>query len=163
MPAKQLTEHQEQAELISTCDKFKHMYPGAELIFAIPNAGGFSGGYRSNVGRVAKLKAEGVRSGVPDLFLPVPRGGFHGFFIEMKTADGGDVSKNQQEWRATLEGQGYLVGIGCGCADAWQMIRYYLDGLYTVETVNNGHNARAIESAPQKRQSRPARKAGATR
>jgi len=41
-----------------------------------------------------KLKKEGVKRGIPDIFLPCARGGSHGLFIEMKARDG-KVSEEQ--------------------------------------------------------------------
>ena len=52
-------EHQEQKTLIKWCEYKGHPY---NLIFAIPNGG------QRHKAVAAKLKAEGVKSGVPDLF-----------------------------------------------------------------------------------------------
>lgn len=58
---------------------FDYCYPQYRLnLFAIPN-----GGQRNKV-VAGKLKAEGVRSGVADLFLALPAGDCHGLYIEMK-------------------------------------------------------------------------------
>ena len=48
-------------------------------LFAVPNAG--AGAQR---GQAGKMKAEGARSGIPDLLLPVARGAYRGLCIEMK-------------------------------------------------------------------------------
>lgn len=58
---------------------FRYQYPNLYYnLFAIPN-----GGYRPDKTGVF-LKAEGVVAGVSDIFLAIPRGGYHGAFIEMK-------------------------------------------------------------------------------
>lgn len=72
----------------------------ARLLFAVPN-----GGARSAI-TGARLKREGVVSGVSDLILLVPRGGFHALCIEMKT-DMGRQSKEQKEWQRDVEDNGY--------------------------------------------------------
>ena len=70
------TESQEQVAFIQWADMF---FNGKdEFVFAIPN-----GGLR-NVVVAKKMKAEGVKPGVLDLFFTLARGGYHGLFIEMK-------------------------------------------------------------------------------
>ena len=44
----------------------------------------------------------GVKSGVPDLMLPIPKGGYHGLFIELKKEVGGITSKEQIDWSQFL-------------------------------------------------------------
>ncbi len=72
------------------------------LAFAIPN-----GGHRNKI-TAGRMKAEGVRSGVPDIFLPVARAGYHGLFIEMKVGNG-RTSVAQDEWIKKLVLQKYGV------------------------------------------------------
>lgn len=67
-------EHQLQVNCVNW---FRYQYPNV-LIMAIPNGG------NRNLITAMKLKAEGVVSGVPDLFIPVSNGKYHGMFIEMK-------------------------------------------------------------------------------
>ncbi|QRN55916.1 VRR-NUC domain-containing protein [Dyella caseinilytica] len=73
-----------------------------------------------------KLKAMGVKSGVPDLELPVPRGGFHGLYIEMKRTEGGRLSKEQREWRDHLTASGYEWAMCEGHVEAIAVISDYL-------------------------------------
>lgn len=69
-------------------------------LFAIPN-----GGYRHKLTAV-KLKAEGVRKGVPDLFLAIPSWGKAGLFIEVKTPKG-VIRPEQKQYKKRLEEIGY--------------------------------------------------------
>lgn len=100
----------------------KRVYPDLALLFAIPNGG------ERNAIVAAKMKAEGVRRGVPDLFLPVPRGLWHGLFIELK-AGRNTASPEQKEWIARLSAQGYRVEV---MRDDWlkvtELIVNYLTG-----------------------------------
>ena len=75
------TESQEQAALVQW---FKLRYKDYRL-FAIPNGAWLAGSGGRKFGLVAKMKAEGLESGVPDLMLPVARKGCHGLFIEILT------------------------------------------------------------------------------
>ena len=116
------SEHDEQASLIQEANLRAGADPRWGLLLAIPN-----GGLRSKA-TAAKLKAEGVRAGVPDLFLPVASRGMHGLWIEMKRGDGGQISAAQKEWHIALQAQGYGVAICPGADSAVWAIRMYLDG-----------------------------------
>lgn len=92
-----------------------------KLMFAIPN-----GGLRDK--RTAtRLKAEGVKSGVPDIFLPVARKECWGLFIELKKP-GGRVSEEQYEWIYELRKQGYGAAVCVGWEAARDVILQYLGG-----------------------------------
>jgi hypothetical protein len=95
-------EYIEQSTLVQWCKLNEHKHPELKLLFAIPN-----GGHR-HIAVAHKMKKEGVRSGVPDLFLPVARGKYHGLFVEMK-AVGGRPSHNQAVWIKDLTQQGYMT------------------------------------------------------
>lgn len=71
------------------------------------------------------MKAEGVRSGVPDLCLPVPRGTYHGLYIENKAGKGNE-SDNQKTWIAFLKQQGYYVVTSYSPDIAKQVLITYL-------------------------------------
>ena len=117
--AEQRSEHQEQAALIQRCQWYANRYPELALLFAVPN-----GGLRSKA-TAAKLRAEGVKSGIPDLLLPVARQGYNGCFIEMKTAKG-TTSEAQDWWLERLREQGYLAVVCKGQDAAWETITAYL-------------------------------------
>ncbi len=118
--------------MIAWADKARTNYlvaPGLsalDLLFAIPNAGGFSGGFKANVVRVANLRREGVRPGVPDLMLAMPVGEWHGLFIEMKRARGGVTSPEQKAFIANLRAVGYLAGVCKGFDEARAAVEAYL-------------------------------------
>lgn len=67
-----------------------------------------------------------MRSGIPDLFLAVPRGYFHGLFIEMKKPQGGVVSDNQKACMEMLSNNDYCVTVCHGFLDAQEAIKGYL-------------------------------------
>ena len=95
-------------------------YPELAMLYAIPN-----GGKRAIKTAVA-LKKQGVKRGVPDMCLPVPRGGFNGLYIELKRVKGGTVSDEQREWIAALNTQGYKAIVCHGAEEAIEQIRGYL-------------------------------------
>lgn len=73
----------------------------------------------------ARMKAEGMRAGTPDLFLAVPRGKYHGFFIELKRPKG-KLSESQAEMGLFLLKSGYCVSTAYGFDDAINKIDSYL-------------------------------------
>lgn len=103
------TEHGHQVALLQWCAMNRDKYPELELLHAIPNGG------TRNKAEAAKLKAEGVKAGVSDLFLPVARGGFHGLYLEMKRP-GEKANAKQLKWGEKVKAQGYAF-IVC---DHWE-------------------------------------------
>ena len=87
---------------------------------AIPNGG------QRNIVVATKLKAEGVKSGVPDVCLPLPRGGYHGLYLELKVGRN-KATDNQAWWIDQLECQGYKALVVWGFAGARAAILEYLD------------------------------------
>lgn len=79
-------------------------YPELCLLHHIPNGG------KRKTTEAARFKAMGVKAGVPDLFLPVPRGGFAGLYIEMKYGKNKPTEK-QKVWINALKAQGYRVEV----------------------------------------------------
>ena len=73
-----------------------------------------------------RFKAEGVKAGVPDICLPVPRGEWHGLYIELKRRERGRVSAEQTAWLEALMRQGYATAICRGWEDAKRVILAYL-------------------------------------
>lgn len=114
-------EHSEQVTLIKwwalACKQFG--IP-EQLLFAIPNGG------KRDVISAKLLKDEGVRAGVPDLFLAVPNGDYHGLFIELKKVKGGVVSDSQKEMGAYLMSRDYDCAVCHGWVEAKAKIEKYL-------------------------------------
>jgi len=75
-----------------------------------------------------KMKLMGVSAGVPDYFLAIPIGDFHGLWIEMKRTDTGTPSAEQRAWLGRLDTQGYCATISYGFRDAIHILTDYLAG-----------------------------------
>ena len=94
-------------------------FPELSLLHHIPN-----GGTRDAI-EGKHLKDQGVKSGVPDLCLPVPKGKYHGLYIEMKTEKGHETNE-QSWWRERLTLEGYLVLVCHGWLNAVDTIEHYM-------------------------------------
>lgn len=114
-------ESQEQKKIVQwwalACKRYK--LP-EKLLFAIPNGG------RRDVVTGARLKAEGVRTGVPDMFLAFASNGFHGLFLELK-AKGGRLSKEQKTFLEMANIAGYATAVPIGFIEAKDVIEKYLN------------------------------------
>lgn len=115
------TEHDEQVALFQWVERAAATVAGElTMLFAIPNSGA-----GAQAGRAGWMKAEGVKAGVPDLFLPVPVGNYHGCFIEVKTRDGA-VRPEQEVWLLALKEQGYFTRVCYGFTEARDTLLGYL-------------------------------------
>ena len=114
------TEAQEQSALFEWAARMQGKYPALRYMFAIPNGGS------RNLIEARHLKEQGVKAGVPDIFLPSPAGLYCGLFIEMKRQKGGRVSAEQSEWISELKRAGYKAIVCAGWQEAKTAIELYL-------------------------------------
>lgn len=114
------TESAEQIALFQWAQAAAGAFPALRLMFAIPNGG------NRNIVTATRLKAEGVKSGVPDIFLAAPSGEYHGLFLELKRLKGGEVSEAQEAWLKGLSEKGYGACIAKGWKEAADIIVEYL-------------------------------------
>jgi hypothetical protein len=116
-----MSEHSEQVALFEWATwQINLGVEALQWMYAIPN-----GGLRNKT-TGAKLKAEGVKAGIPDICLPCPAQGYHGLYIEMK-ADGGKPTPSQVEYLMKLNEYGYLGQIANGFDGAKEIICKYLE------------------------------------
>ena len=130
--AKSGTEHAEQMALFCWAAQQFGRFPELRWLHAIPNAGA-----RGNKVAAAQLKAEGVKAGVADTFLPVGRWHgeanpsktyYAGLYIELKKANGvpSDVSKEQIEFAKFVTSQSFAWAVAFGYKEASHLIEAYL-------------------------------------
>lgn len=106
------SEHQEQ---VAFC---RYLEMKAIPFFAIPNGGA------RNVITAKLLKDEGVKKGVPDLAIFLPK---KTIFIEMKRREGGTLSKEQKEWGEFFNSRFDFAWFCCrGAAEAISVIERFL-------------------------------------
>lgn len=112
-------ESEQQIALFQWATMMERRFPELGMMFHIPNGGA------RHIRVAQRLKAEGVKPGVPDIFLPVARKKSHGFFIEMKSA-AGVVGHEQNRWLKFLELQGFYTDVCYSWIEAAQKICRYL-------------------------------------
>lgn len=126
--AKAGSETAHQTALMAQAALHRKQYPQLKWLHAIPNANSH------------RMVGEGVRSGIPDICLPLPmRYGNHptiklaGLYIEMKIESrrkqkNGGLSDDQVECIAYLREAGYCVAVCYSWQEAWKVIEDYLNG-----------------------------------
>lgn len=95
-------------------------HPELATAYAVPN-----GGLRS-INTAKKLKAEGVKAGVPDVCLPFPRGGFAALYLEFKNGTKGSVTDAQRAMIELLRDNGNRVEVVRSVDQAIAVVREYL-------------------------------------
>lgn len=111
-----------ESELQIACiNWFRFTYPQFKmLLFAIPN-----GGHR-NIITAMRMKREGVVSGVPDLFLSIPRNDFHGFYIELKSGNN-KLTSNQESFIHDVSKHNYKCEVITSVNQFIREITYYIN------------------------------------
>ncbi len=119
------SEHEIQCAIVEWANKT--IYPPLRIgnfLFAIPNGG------NRRITEAVRLKKEGVKKGVSDLFFAVPmrqqndyiRGGL---WVEVKSKKG-KVSIDQENWLELMRHMGYCTAVVRGVDEGIQAIKDYL-------------------------------------
>ena len=108
----------EQERVIKWARDNENNYPFLWLLHSSLN------GVKLSKNQAGRAKTQGMLSGVPDLFLPVPKNGFHGLFIEMKSGKG-RLSTNQTCFLSKVELLGYKIAVCYSANEAIKTIENY--------------------------------------
>lgn len=112
-------EHREQVALMNWAKSKEAEFPDLRWLYSNANGG------KRSIGCAVKMKAEGTKRGVFDLFLPLPRAGFHGLYIEMKYGKN-ELSDEQVEFKHFIWSHNYCNGVFWNWSDASKFILDYL-------------------------------------
>lgn len=148
-----MTEHEHQRELFSwaaavgiagfdTANTWAKIHPqttkrpklkangqGTDLLswlHAIPNGGSRGGNAAQRAREGSRMRSEGVRRGIPDIFLPRPCRGKCGLYIELKKK-GGRQGPEQALFAGYAIEQGFAFGLCFGFWEAIDMIMRYVN------------------------------------
>ena len=101
-------------------------------MFAIPN------GTNKSITARRIFKAEGLRSGIPDICIPIANRYYHHLYIELKRArkrlkngktsvSHTKVSDEQKKWIETLNDNGSYAVVAYGAKEALDIIDEYME------------------------------------
>jgi hypothetical protein len=124
------SEHSHQVALMAwaSLPDVLERFPELKWLHAIGNGGSRGDTDQSRRIEGGKMKAEGVKRGVSDLCLPVKRGGWSGFYIELKKMPGKGVgpSEEQLEFGEFVRAQGFAFMVAYGWREARDAVIAYL-------------------------------------
>ena len=116
-------EHQHQKALVAWAGYAAAADPRLRLLYAVPNAA------KRGPAVAGRMKAEGLRAGVPDLHLPIPIGKWAGLWIEMKAGKNKPTAE-QDYWLESLTEYGHACAVCYGWEAAKAAIEAYLSGIW---------------------------------
>ena len=114
-----MSEHIQQSLLFDILRLNEQKYPYLKYIFAVPNGGA------RHPATAAKLKREGVKKGVWDIFVPIVLKNHPGMFIEMKYGRN-TLTDEQKEFSGFASAGGYKMAVCYSALDAIKEIENYL-------------------------------------
>ena len=123
------SETTEQINLFNWARRNEAFVPELKLMYHVPN----EGKRKQTTGQI--LKAAGLKSGVPDVVLPVARKGFAGLYIEMKFGKN-KTTVEQEEFMALLKAEGHKTAVAYSFEQAREIIRGYLARAEGFDLVN---------------------------
>lgn len=121
-----------QAAVVAWAELMTPRWPDLASLHAVQNWAGVKSPREG-----AQRKREGVKAGVPDLHLPVARGGYFGLYIEMKretvrvgkrglSTSRTKTTEEQDIWHVRLRLLGHRVVVCWTAAEAQAVLERYL-------------------------------------
>ena len=110
----------EQAKVIAWARANENNYPYLWMLHSSLN------GVKMTKAQAGRAIAQGMLSGVPDLFLPVPKNGYHGLFIEMKYGSN-KVTEDQEKFLQNAANVGYAISVCYSANEAIKRIENYYE------------------------------------
>lgn len=119
----------EQIKLFNWARIHEEYIPELKLMYHVAN----EGKRKEITGKL--LKAAGLKSGVPDICLPVRKLGYAGLYIEMKYGKN-KPTEAQEKFMKLLRAEGYKTAVCYSFEDAREVIRHYLARAEGFDLVN---------------------------
>ncbi len=113
------SEHQHQVAYFDVLRLNEAKYPFLKYVFAVPN------GSHRHIAVAAKLKKEGVKSGIFDIFVCFPKDDYGGLFLEFKYGRN-KLTDSQKEFREYAE-RHYATAVCYSWTEAVQATEEYLE------------------------------------
>ena len=115
-----MSEHTEQAAVFQWAKCREEQYPALNMMFAVPNAG------KRSPAVANYYLAEGLKSGVPDIILPVSyQFPYNGLVIEMKDGKNKPTDK-QKQWLEMFDQAGWRTEVCYSYDEAVSVLKDYL-------------------------------------
>ena len=114
-----MSEHDTQSAFMNYVHYREATIPELRWLHAVPN-----GGARNAV-TGARMKAEGTRKGIYDLFWPFPRGEFKGLYLEFKHGRN-KLTPEQEEFGEFVRQHGYKTGVAYTVDEGIEILEDYL-------------------------------------
>jgi hypothetical protein len=114
-------EHDEQKALYSWAAVMRKQYPELDEMFAVPNAA------KRSPQLASYMRSEGMKAGVLDNFLLVPRGKYAGLIFEMKIKPN-KPTPEQLVWIECFRKRGFRVEVCWSFEEARDLVLEYLRG-----------------------------------
>ena len=115
----QSKEEIEQATLFRWASYAQMQNEELKLMYHIPNEG------KRSAAMGARLKAEGLKAGGPDVCLPTAHGGYIGLYIEMKVKPN-KPTEHQKQWLRDLRKAGHFTAVCYSWEEAKELIEEYI-------------------------------------
>ncbi|MCK5616949.1 VRR-NUC domain-containing protein [Candidatus Pacearchaeota archaeon] len=113
-------ESEHQKAFFKWCAIMEKQHPCLKWIHSIPNEG------KRSAANGARMKAQGLKSGILDICLPYASNGFYGLYIELK-AGKNKLTANQKAFKEYLDANGYKTAVCYSWIEAKEILLEYLN------------------------------------